>query len=193
VPDWMADQLADHVGVGRALEALLPEVRTVGDLLIRAFAEHHVLYTFGNGGSAADAQHFTGEIIGHYSRDRRPLGAVTLSTDPTTVTCIANDYDFADVFARQVEGLARPGDVVAAFSTSGRSPNIVSALQRARDAGATTVLFGGGDGGQAKEFADHALLVPSTATPRIQEAHTFMLHAISEMVDAWAAGDRAIA
>lgn len=193
MPDWMKDQLEDHIGVGRALENLLPEIREVGELLIRAFAERHVLYTFGNGGSAADAQHFTGEIIGHYARDRRPLGAVTLSTDPTTVTCIANDYDFADVFARQVEGLARPGDVVAAFTTSGRSPNIVSALRKARDAGAVTVLFGGGDGGPAKEFADHALLVPSTATPRIQEAHTFMLHAISEMVDAWAAGDRAIA
>ena len=187
----MKDQLEDHVGVGRALEALLPEVRTVGKLLIRAFSDRHVLYTFGNGGSAADAQHFTGEIIGHYARDRRPLGAVTLSTDPTTLTCIANDYDFADVFARQVEGLARPGDVIAAFTTSGRSPNIVSALQRARDAGAITVLFGGGDGGPARRFADHALLVPSTATPRIQEAHTFMLHAISDMVDAWAAGDRA--
>ena len=80
MPDWMKDQLEDHIGVGRALENLLPEIREVGELLIRAFAERHVLYTFGNGGSAADAQHFTGEIIGHYARDRRPLGAVTLSS-----------------------------------------------------------------------------------------------------------------
>ena len=128
------------------------------------FAERGILYTFGNGGSAADAQHFTGEIIGHYKRDRRPLGAVTLSTDPTTMTCIANDYSYEDVFSRQVEGLARAGDVVAAFTTSGNSDNIVSALRAAREAGATTVLFSGGDGGRAKADADYALIVPSTVT-----------------------------
>jgi D-sedoheptulose 7-phosphate isomerase len=89
-----------------------------------------------------------------------------------------------------VQGLARPGDVVAAFTTSGRSANIVSALQAARENGATTVLFGGGDGGPAKEFADYALISPSSTTPRIQEFHTFMLHALSEMVDAWADGDK---
>jgi D-sedoheptulose 7-phosphate isomerase len=189
MPDRMRDQLERHVAVATALEKLLPEVRTVGELLIRALDRRNILYTFGNGGSAADAQHLTGEIIGHYVRDRRPLGAVTLSTDPSALTCIANDFDFSDVFARQVEALVRPGDVVAAFTTTGVSPNVVSGLQRARDGGATTVLFGGGDGGPAREFAHHALLVPSTSTPRIQEAHTFLLHAISEMVDAWAAGE----
>jgi D-sedoheptulose 7-phosphate isomerase len=165
-------------------------VQRVGEVLIRALGRRNILYTFGNGGSAADAQHLTGEIIGHYVRDRRPLGAVTLSADPSALTCIANDFDFSEVFARQVEALVRPGDVVAAFSTSGISPNVVSGLERARAGGATTVLFGGGDGGEALEFADHALLVPSTSTPRIQEAHTFLLHAISEMVDAWAGGEK---
>lgn len=188
--EWMREQLDAHIETARAGEQLLPAIREVGRLLCAAFAEGRILYTFGNGGSAADAQHFTGEIIGHYKRDRRPLGAVTLSTDPTTMTCIANDYSFDDVFARQVEGLARPGDVVAAFTTSGRSANIVSALAAARKAGATTVLFGGGGGGPAREHADHVLLSPSSTTPRIQEFHTFMLHAISEMVDAWAAGDQ---
>jgi D-sedoheptulose 7-phosphate isomerase len=188
--DWMHEQLADHRAVAEAGEALLPEVRRVGEALIRAYSGRGVLYTFGNGGSAADAQHFTGEIIGHYKRDRRPLPAVTLSTDSTTMTCIANDYSYADIFSRQVEALARPEDVVAAFTTSGRSPNVVSALKAAKANGATTVLFGGGDGGPALEFADHALIVPSSTTPRIQELHTFMLHAISEMIDAWADGDR---
>jgi D-sedoheptulose 7-phosphate isomerase len=188
--EWMREQLDAHIETARAGEQLLPAIREVGRLLCDAFAEGHILYTFGNGGSAADAQHFTGEIIGHYKRDRRPLGAVTLSTDPTTMTCIANDYSYDDVFARQVEGLARPGDVVAAFTTSGRSANVVSALAAAKAAGATTVLFGGGDGGPAREHADHVLLSPSATTPRIQEFHTFMLHAISEMVDAWAAGDQ---
>jgi D-sedoheptulose 7-phosphate isomerase len=191
--DWMHAQLADHRAVAEAAEALLPDVRRVGEALIAAFSGSGVLYTFGNGGSAADAQHFTGEIIGHYKRDRRPLPAVTLSTDTTTMTCIANDYSFDDVFARQVQALARPADVVAAFTTSGRSANIVTALARAKQNGATTVLFAGGDGGPAREHADHALIVPSTATPRIQELHTFMLHAISEMIDAWADGDETYA
>jgi D-sedoheptulose 7-phosphate isomerase len=191
--DWMRDQLDAHVEVGRAASALLPSLREVGEALCESFAGGHVLYTFGNGGSAADAQHFTGEVIGHYKRDRRPLGAVTLSTDPTTMTCIANDYSYDDVFSRQVEALARPGDVVAAFSTSGSSINVVSALKQAQANGATTLLFGGGDGGAAREFADYALLAPSTTIPRIQELHTFMLHALSEMIDAWAAGDKAYA
>src|SRR3954471_9144201 len=169
MPDWMRDQLAAHIETAEAGDALIPAIREVGQLLCNAFADGHILYTFGNGGSAADAQHFTGEIIGHYKRDRRPLGAVTLSTDPTTMTCIANDYSYDDVFSRQVSGLARPGDVVAAFSTSGNAANIVGGLRAARDAGATTVLFGGGDGGEALAHADHVLLSPSTVTPRIQE------------------------
>lgn len=191
VPSWMQDHLDAHIDAARDGAALLPAVRQVGELLCDAFARDNVLYTFGNGGSAADAQHLTGEIIGHYKRDRRPLGAVTLSTDPTTMTCIANDYTYDDVFARQVEALAKPGDVVAAFTTSGRSANIVSAFRRARSRGAVTVLFGGGDGGPAAEYAVHTLLARSTSTPRIQEFHTFMLHAISELVDAWAAGQQA--
>ncbi len=188
--DWLTAQLDTHVTTARAVESLLPEVRAVGRLLCDAYAGRHVLYTFGNGGSAADAQHFTGEILGHYKRDRRPLAAVTLSTDPTTMTCIANDYSYEDVFSRQIEALANPGDVVAAFTTSGNSANVVSALRRAREQGAATVLFGGGDGGEARAFADYPLVVPSDETPRIQEMHTFMMHAISEMVDAWAAGEK---
>ncbi len=184
--DVVRDHWTEHVHAAQAFEALLPEVRKVADLLCATFAQRGVLYTFGNGGSAADAQHFTGEIIGHYRADRRPLPAVTLSTDPTTMTCIANDYSYDVVFSRQVEALARPGDVVAAFSTSGRSPNIVEGLRAAKANGATTVLFGGGAGGPAAEHADHLLLSPSSHTPRIQELHTLMLHAISDVIDRWA-------
>jgi D-sedoheptulose 7-phosphate isomerase len=191
--DWLRAQLADHVAVAQATTELAEQVREVGGLLCAAFERGGVVYTFGNGGSAADAQHLTGELVGHYKRDRRPLPSVTLSTDPSAMTCIANDYSYADVFSRQVQALARPGDVVVAFTTSGRSPNVVAALATARGNGATTVLFGGGDGGPAGDHADHALLVPSTATPRIQEMHTLMLHAISEMVDAWAAGEEPVA
>jgi len=187
--DWMMGQVGDHLTAATTMLERVPLVRAVGELFCSTFETDNTVYTFGNGGSAADAQHFTGELIGHYKRDRRPLPAVTLSTDSTTMTCIANDYSYDDIFSRQVTALARPGDLVVAFTTSGRSPNIVSALQAARAKGATTVLFGGGDGGPALEFADHALLSPSSVTPRIQEMHTLMLHMISEMVDAWAADE----
>jgi D-sedoheptulose 7-phosphate isomerase len=187
--DWMAEQLGEHIRTAHGVEALLPAARTVGALLCALYERGGVLYTLGNGGSAADAQHLCGEMIGRYKRERRPLAAVTLSTDPTAMTCIANDYSYADVFSRQLEALVRPGDVVAAFTTSGRSPNVVDALRTARERGATTVLFGGGTGGPASEHADHRLLVPSTETARIQEMHTFLLHAVSELVDAWAAGE----
>lgn len=189
MPDPLADQLAAHVETAERLRTLLPRVEAVGALLCQAFSAGGVLYTFGNGGSAADAQHLTGELVGRYRRDRRPLPAVTLTTDPTVTTCIANDFSYDDVFARQVSALARPGDVVAAFTTSGASPNVTAGLQAARDRGATTVLFGGGEGGASLAHADHALLAPSSTTPRIQEMHTLMLHMVSELVDAWAAGE----
>ncbi|MEV0232946.1 SIS domain-containing protein [Nonomuraea sp. NPDC050786] len=183
----LARHVEAHVSAARNVAALLPAVESAADLLIDAFTRGGTLYTLGNGGSAADAQHLTGELVGHYKRDRRPLPAVTLTTDATVMTCIANDYSYEDVFARQVRALARPGDVVAAFTTSGNSPNVVSALEAAQTNGAVTVLFGGGDGGAAARFADRLLLAPSSETPRIQEIHTLMLHMISEKVDAWAA------
>ncbi|HZC73092.1 MAG TPA: SIS domain-containing protein [Jatrophihabitans sp.] len=184
-------QIAEHVAAAEAVARLADDIRQVGELLCATFARGGVVYTLGNGGSAADAQHLSGELIGRYRRERRPLPSVTLSTDATVMTCIANDYAYEDVFHRQVEALARPDDVVVGFTTSGRSPNVVSAFAAARAAGATTVLFGGADGGPARALADRALLVPSTETPRIQEMHTLMLHVISEIVDAWAADDPA--
>lgn len=187
--DWLDAQLAAHIRTAADSAPLLDGVREVGDVLVEAFRSGGTLYTFGNGGSAADAQHFTGELIGRYRRERRPLPAVTLTTDATVSTCIANDYAFEDVFSRQVEALARPGDVVAAFTTSGRSANVIAGLTAARANGATTLLFAGGDGGPSRELADHMLLAPSTETPRIQELHTFLLHALSEILDAWAAGE----
>ena len=117
------------------------------------------------------------------------MPAVALSVDPSVVTCIGNDYSFDDLFARQVTALACAGDVVAGFTTSGRSPNVVRGLAAARTAGATTVLFGAGDGGDAGTHADLALLAPSGTTARTQEMHLLLLHLLSEWVDAWAAGE----
>jgi len=191
MPDTAGDQVIEHRAVVVAVDALLPVLADVTQRLCAAFEAGGRLYAFGNGGSAADAQHLAAELIGRYKRDRRPLPAVALSVDPSVVTCIANDYAYEDVFARQVEALARPGDVVAGFTTSGRSENVVRGLAAARRAGATTVLFGGGTsgGGPAAAHADFALIVPSATTARVQEMHLLLLHVLSEGVDAWAAGE----
>lgn len=185
--DIVHDHLAEHQAVAGAMNGLEDAVRAAGRLLCDVFQRDGIVYTFGNGGSAADAQHLTGELAGHFRRDRRPLPAVTLSADPSVLTCVGNDYSFTEVFSRQVTALARPRDLVIAFTTTGRSPNVVAGLAAARANRASTMLFGGGDGGPAREYADLALLVPSAATPRIQEMHTLILHAISDVADAWAA------
>jgi D-sedoheptulose 7-phosphate isomerase len=185
--DNLAAHLAGHLTAAHAMADVLPAVHEVAEMLCQRFGSGGHVYTFGNGGSAADAQHLTGELIGHYKRSRRALPSVTLSTDPTVMTCIANDYDYSDVFARQISALVGPNDVVAAFTTSGRSANIVAGLQTARVAGATTVLFGANGGGPAATYADYLLLSPADQTPRVQEMHTLMLHMISDHVDAWAA------
>ena len=176
----------EHVRVAERTLDLLPVLGGIGVALCTSFAGSGRLYTFGNGGSAADAQHLVAEMIGRFDRDRRPLPAVSLTTDPSVVSCIGNDFDFEHVFARQVTALAGPGDIVIAFTTSGRSPNVVAGLAAARERGATTVLFGAGDGGRAAVHADHRLLVRSDDTPRIQEMHLLLLHLLSEIVDSWA-------
>lgn len=188
--DAASAQLDEHRALADAVAELLPGIETLTERVIAAFAAGGRVYAFGNGGSAADAQHLAAELIGRYRRERRPLPAVALTVDPSVVTCIANDYAYEAVFARQVEALAGRGDLVVAFSTSGRSANVVEGLAAARRTGATTVLFGGGDGGPAREHADLALIVPSTTTARIQEMHLLLLHILSEGVDAWAAGER---
>lgn len=186
--DGAGEALADHRALVDHVESLVPTVDEVARVLVGAFAGGGRLFAFGNGGSAADAQHLVGELVGRYRRERRPLPASTLSVDPSALTCIGNDYAFDEVFSRQVAALARPGDVVVAYTTSGRSVNVVRGLEAAREAGATTILFAGGeDGMPAARSADHLLLVPSKATARVQEMHLLLMHLAIEQVDAWAA------
>jgi D-sedoheptulose 7-phosphate isomerase len=180
--------IAEHVELVGRIEALVPELDAVAAVLVGVFRGGGRVYTLGNGGSAADAQHFAEELVGRFKRERRPLPAQSLAADGALLTCIGNDYSFDEVFERQVEAFVRPGDAVIAFSTSGRSPNVVRGLAAARAAGAATVLFGGGDGGPAAQHADHALVVPSTSTARVQEMHSLFLHLVLDQVDAWAAG-----
>jgi D-sedoheptulose 7-phosphate isomerase len=183
----MGDPLADHLALVEHVRELLPEVDVVAQRLIDVYAAEGRLFTFGNGGSSCDAQHFAEELIARYRRDRRALAASSLSSDSAVLTCIGNDFGFDNVFSRQVEGLVRAGDMVVGFSTSGSSQNVVRGLAAARERSATTVLFGGGDGGPASEHADHRLVLPSTDTARIQEMHVLLLHLIIDRVDAWAA------
>jgi D-sedoheptulose 7-phosphate isomerase len=181
--------LAEHAAVVADLGSLVPEIETLATTICGALAAGGRLYTFGNGGSAADAQHFAAELLGRFQRSRRPLPASSLATDPSVVTCIANDFGYDEVFARQVRGLAEPRDIVVAFTTSGRSQSVVAGLAAARSVGAVAVLLAGGDGGAAAAEADSVLLVPSSTTARIQEAHGLIVHLLSDAIDAWAAAE----
>jgi D-sedoheptulose 7-phosphate isomerase len=187
MPDGSADGLAEHLKVAGELPALLPSVDDVAKVIVAAYRDEKRIVTFGNGGSAADSMHFAEELVARFKRERRPLPAQSLAADPTALTCIANDYSFDVVFERQVRAFVRAGDIAIGFSTSGRSENVVRALAAARELGATTVLFGGGTGEPAASHADHALVVPSDSTARVQEMHVLMLHLILEQVDVWAA------
>jgi D-sedoheptulose 7-phosphate isomerase len=184
-----AEGLEEHRRLAADIDALMPILDDLVTRMCQAFEGGGRVYSFGNGGSAADAQHLAAELIGRYRRTRRPLAAIALSVDPSVVTCIANDFGYDDVFARQVEALASPCDIVIGFSTSGRSTSVVRGLETARRLGTTTVLFTGGDGSPALAHADVALVVPSTTTARIQEMHLLLLHLVSDGVDRWAAGE----
>lgn len=179
--------IAEHVGLAGRVEELLPHVASIARTLIRSYEAGGRVYTFGNGGSAADSLHFAEELVARFRRERRPLPAQSLAADPATLTCIANDFEFDELFARQLRAFARPGDVAIGFSTSGRSPNVVRGLATARECGATTVLFGGGTGSPASDHADLALLVPAESTARVQEMHVLLLHLVLDGVDEWAA------
>jgi D-sedoheptulose 7-phosphate isomerase len=142
----------------------------------------------GNGGSAADAQHFAAELVNRFEHERRALAAVALTTDSSTLTSVANDRDYTEVFARQVEALGRPGDVLLAISTSGNSPNVEAALAAAHAAAMPVVLLGGRDGGRAATMLhdrDVELRVPSESTARIQEVHLLLLHCLCSLLDRW--------
>ena len=138
----------------------------------------------GNGGSAADAQHFAAELTGRYEKERRALAAIALTTDTSALTAIGNDYGFDFVFARQLEALGRPGDLLIAISTSGNSPNVIKAVEAARGNKIAVIGLLGRDGGTLAKMVDLALTVPAARTARIQEAHILMLHILCELIEA---------
>jgi D-sedoheptulose 7-phosphate isomerase len=155
----------------------------VGERLAQCLRAGGKVLTFGNGGSAADAQHFAGELVGRFLRDRPALAALALTTDPSVLTAIGNDMGWDAVFRRQVEAHGRPGDVAVGISTSGRSANVVEALRAARARGLLTVGMTGGGGGRLEGMVHYLIDVPSHETPRIQEVHAMVVHILCQIVE----------
>ena len=151
--------------------------------ITQALREGRKLMVFGNGGSAADAQHICGELVGRFQKNRRGLPAIALCSDAAVVTAWSNDFSFETVFARQIEALGNPGDVALGISTSGNSPNVVCALERARKLGLVTILLTGAQPGRACAFSDVVVAAPASTTARIQEIHLVSYHAICEYVE----------
>jgi D-sedoheptulose 7-phosphate isomerase len=159
------------------------KINEVAELIVRAFKAGNKVLLFGNGGSAADCQHIAAEFVNRFKIDRPPLPAVALTTDTSIITSIGNDFDFSDIFVKQIKAIGTKGDIALAISTSGKSSNVTKALETAAKLGIITVLFTGGDGGPALEMAAHAFVVPSKNTPRIQEVHIALGHVLCELVD----------
>lgn len=179
---YLSDEIEDHFALAHAMRAALPQVDAIADLICATLAEGGKVLAFGNGGSAAEAQHFTGELIGRFRAERRSLPALALTADSATLTCIGNDYAFADIFSRQVSALARPGDAVVGLSTSGTSGNVLNGLEAARKVGAHPVFFSAAsapaNGPEALTFR-----APGSGTARIQEMHLLAIHMICLKID----------
>jgi D-sedoheptulose 7-phosphate isomerase len=167
----------------RLLEACLPALNAAAEALIAAYRSGHKAIFFGNGGSAADAQHLAAEFVGRYLLERPPLPALALHANTSSVTAIANDYGYEQVFARQLQALAAPGDVAVAISTSGNSQSVLEAITVARKMGVTSIGLTGAKGGRMREMVDVLIAAPSNDTPRIQECHILVGHALCDAVD----------
>jgi len=167
------------------------KIAQVAQLMGRAFREGRKVLLFGNGGSATDAAHIAAEFVGRYKRERAPLPAIALTTDIAAITCIANDYGFEELFARQVRAHGQKGDIAIAISTSGNSPNVLRGIEAARECGLTTIAWTGGTGGKLAGMADYAFIVPSTVTARIQESHITLGHVLCELIEDQVLADQA--
>jgi len=182
-------QIEDSIELKKYLRQETKNLVAMADLLVDAFRKGNKVLLFGNGGSAADAQHIACELAGKFYLDRDPLPAIALTTNTSSLTAIANDYSYEEVFGRQVKGLVKQGDVVIGISTSGNSPNVLRGIEEAKRLGATTIALTG-RGGRLSELADYVLSIPSGDTPRIQEAHITAGHIICYLVEQALFGNR---
>ena len=176
-------EIAEHLKVAMTMSSLIDRVEIAAQLCIDALQEGGKLLIFGNGGSAADAQHIAAELVGRYKIDRKGIPAIALTTDTSTITAISNDFGYEYVFERQVEALANKGDVLIGISTSGRSSNVINGLKMASKIGCKSIGFSGSDGGKMNQVCDINLVVPSEDTPRIQEMHIVIGHIICHLIE----------
>ena len=183
--DWIKQILEEKVDLLAQLEtgSYLKELELVGLKMIETLNNGGKIILAGNGGSAADAQHFAGEIVGRFTMERNSLPAMSLCVDPSVVTCIANDYGYEEVFARQIDGMGNAGDLFVGISTSGNSENIIRAINTCKKKKIATVGLLGKNGGKLQGLCDYSLTVPSNSTPRIQEVHTLSVHLLCEMIE----------
>ncbi|OGO18310.1 MAG: phosphoheptose isomerase [Chloroflexi bacterium RBG_16_50_11] len=158
-------------------------IAQIAEVMVRAYRKGNKVVWFGNGGSAADAQHLSCELVGKFYLKRKALESLALTTNTSILTAIANDYDFGEVFARQVEAMVKPGDIAIGISTSGNSQNVIRGIEEAKKLGATTVALTGAKGGALKGKVDYLLAVPSTEGPRIQESHIMVGHILCYLVE----------
>ena len=180
VSDMLRDAARLH---DRVADLSVDAVVAAADAMLAAFARGSKVLIFGNGGSAADAQHFACELVGRFLRDRRALPAMALTADTAQITAIANDYGFDRVFVRQIEAHGRPGDVAVGISTSGMSPNVLAGLEYAKSCGLRTVAFTGGRGGAIGAAVEVHVNVPHDLTPRVQEVHRTLIHAVCDLIE----------
>mgnify|MGYP001294739290 CR=1 FL=1 len=182
--EFLLRELQAHTDMFAQLQSIFPQVKAVANEMRATMQRGGKILIMGNGGSAADSQHIAAEIVGRYKKERRGLPAIALTTDTSILTSVGNDYGYDYIFARQIEALCRPEDLVIGITTSGNSKNVVNAIVEANSIGATTVGLTGGTGGKLTELCKFNLVMPSSDTPRIQEAHIFIGHSLCGMLEA---------
>lgn len=183
---YIREQIADSAATKQAIlenQPLIDVIVEVAKACIEVYRKGKKTLLAGNGGSAADAQHIAAELVGRYGFDRPSIPSLALTTDTSNLTAIGNDYGYDKVFSRQLEGMAQEGDLFIGISTSGNSQNIINAFVSAKERGVTTVALVGRDGGKMAQMADYAIIIPSSATPRIQESHILIGHILCDIIE----------
>ncbi|MCZ2442550.1 MAG: D-sedoheptulose 7-phosphate isomerase [Flavobacteriales bacterium] len=183
--EYILNEMNEHIRLTKAcMDSLQSQILEAADICLEAARKRNTIFLFGNGGSAADASHIAAEFTGRYVMDRRGLPAICLNADPSALTSISNDFGYDQVFARQLDALARKGDVCIGITTSGKSPNVTIALEKAKLMGCRTIGLAGKEGGEIPSLCDISIIVPSQITSRIQEIHILIGHMICHLVEA---------
>ena len=188
-PVGIEREIRESIAVQEQLIGAAQLIADAARLIIATMRNGGKLIVFGNGGSAADAQHLSAELVGRYRQDRKAFPAIALTTDSSALTSISNDYGFDAIFSRQLEAIGKPGDVVVAISTSGNSPNVLNAIAAAKKLGISSIGLTGKSGGKLRSSVEVCLSVPSDSTPRIQEAHGLVIHILSGLIESALTGE----